>query len=160
MIFRGRGHKQRLNWYFCVFTKMYSSITVKLTFFFLWEIKLCPPVWSSAPDLSYFISLSKWISALEYWWKPSSKTAVPRITQCENMFAWAGRHEHECGPRARENSTTCAVGPGEPKVAIWKDPKYVKTKMRGGVCILERDYFCLLVSACPILVSNLPHSFH
>lgn len=70
------------------------------------------------------------------------------------------RHEHECGPRARKNSTMCAMGPGEPKVATWKDPKYVKTKMLGGVCVLKRDYFCLLVSACPILVFNLSHSFN
>lgn len=35
--------------------------------------------------------------------------------------------------------------------------KYVKTKMpAGGGVVLKRDYFCLLVSACPILVFNYP----
>lgn len=53
-------------------------------------------------------------------------------------------------------STKCAVGPDEPKVVIWKDLSVSRLKCLRVRGVLKRDYFCLPVSACPILVFNYP----
>lgn len=77
----------------------------------------------------------------------------------QRLRVWS-RHEHECSPQARKESTKCAVGPDEPEVAAWKDTACVEAKMPGAGGVLKRDYFCLLVSASLILVFNLSHSFN
>lgn len=147
------------SWYFCVLTKVALWHHSEIDFFLSERNKA----------LSSSLKFSSWLVLL---YQSLQVDICPRIlmkakfqnSKAQHHTVWKhvclSRHEHACGPQARKNSTMCAMGPGEPKVATWKDPKYVKTKMQGGVCVLKRDYFCLLVSACPILVFNLSHSFN